>query len=191
MADATQTKSRKSTKVLICAVISVVSIITGATLLATTLKNPATTKELIIDLQGYDDEEFDPNHECKHSEMKGEVVQKMMEVLEGSGNVTAFFHQDDDVAFSFNKDNVEMTEQGLCFGTFDGGKFCFEVDASDLNHRLLEEEDDDDDDYDSSDSDDINEYIFNFDFKLLLDLIMRCNFCPAGFKLYNDGSRAV
>jgi len=193
---------------MVCAII--LSIVVFATTIVTTKARPTGDEDtttaaahvvavdLVVDVDAHDDEEIDPDHECKHAEMMGELVQQIMEVVEGGGNVMTLFHQDGDYPFSFTADDIEVTEETICFGLTDDGKFCLELARSGVDvasvvtspndgSRRLDEEGRGNEVDDSG-----NGTTFNFNFSLFFFIIFQCFFCPTGANLYtNDAFRKL
>ena len=119
---------------MVFAIVSVASLVVAATFIATATKGPAFRKKtqdnLTIDLQGYDVEETSSDRKCKQAPVNTvEAIEQMMDILNAGGNITYNFHQNGDyLPVSFNSEDAHMTGGNLCFGTFDGGKFCFDAD---------------------------------------------------------------
>lgn len=183
MAEAKESSSSKKGLVRAAVVLAATLLVVVATVATTvSVKGPffkkgsaAGVKTYSVDLVGHDDEEIDPDHECVHSEIKGEVVQEMMRVLQEGGDVTTSFHLggDDDgpsYSFSFTKEGLESTgaDADLCFGTSDGGKFCLRRGANGDGSRQLQE----------GTNVPTAAPIFEFNFSIWFRIVFECLGCP-------------
>lgn len=188
--------SNTNRKGLVYTIASFVSLLVIATTIAVFQNSSDTT--YTVDLQAYNDTKL----ECQHAEMGGETVVEMMNNLAKGNNVTAIFHQGTNNAYSFNKDGLEFINDFLCFNTFDGSQFCFDLAASGLSaddflhppagngYRQIQEIDDDDAIDDGDEQGSTLTLTLSFDFKTWFQILHRCLGCPAEFRLSIDGFRS-